>query len=240
MDETRPDPTAKDLIVLSEKSKVDAAVKAAIGQSALDHLVGLAILKRIGGYPETETFIRNKVPTDKKVMSGDLGEILASEYIDQCTEFSVPVKRLRWKDDRNTTMRGNDVLAICRTKTLCRLLKAESKSRAKLQSSVVAEAVDGLAKHRGRPNPSSMAFISQRLRETGDDRLARVFEALQSGKLEPDSIEHLVFTFSGNDPTEHLKTHVAKSKSRRRHLVGCHVKGHQAFIKRTFANLNAK
>src|SRR5262245_41048900 len=109
MDETRPEPTAKELVVLSEKAKVDAAVEAAIGQSAMDHLVGLAILKRIGGYPEAEAFIRNKVPTYKKVMSGDLGEILASEYIDQCTEFDVPVKRLRWKDDRNTTMRGNDV-----------------------------------------------------------------------------------------------------------------------------------
>lgn len=146
MDQTRPEASAQDLVVLTERATVDAAVESAIRQSALDHLAGLAILKRIGGYSEAEAFIRNKVPEYKKVMSGDLGEILTSEYIDQCTDFTVPVKRLRWKDDRNTTMRGNDVLAICQTKKHCRLLKAESKSRAKLQSSVVAEAVAGLAK----------------------------------------------------------------------------------------------
>src|SRR5262249_11484188 len=148
---------------------------------------------------KTEAFIRNKVPTDKKTRSGDLGEILASEYIEQCTRYGVPIKRLRWKDDRQTTMRGNDVLALRIEDRKCHLLKAESKSRASLQESVVGEAVDGLAKHRGRPNPSSLAFISSRLRDmnTSDgDGLASVFERLQSGKLKAASIEHLVFTFS--------------------------------------------
>jgi len=179
----QPDSAAEDLVVLREKAKTQAAVESAIRQAAVDHLVGLEILERIGGYPEAAAFIRNKIPTDKRVMSGELGEILASEYIDQCTDFRVPIKRLRWKDDRNTTMRGNDVLAICQAESKCRLLKAESKSRVKLQANVVGEAVDGLAKHPGRPNPSSMAFISSRLGEQGDDTLAAVFEGLQSGKL---------------------------------------------------------
>ncbi len=229
-----------DLVVLREKAKVDSAVKAAIKQAAMDHLIGLDILNRIGGYSKASAFIRNKVPTDKKVMSGDLGEILATEYIDQLTEFEVPIKRLRWKDDRDTTMRGNDVLAIVLSKKECRLLKAESKSRNVLQASVVGEAVDGLAKHSGRPNPSSLAFISSRLREEGNDDLAEVFEDLQSGKRKATAVEHLVFTFSGNDPTVHLKKHIPSTKSRRRHLVGCVVSKHQDFIKRTFASLNAK
>jgi hypothetical protein len=240
MDQHRPDPSAADLVVLREKSKVDAAVESAIRQAAMDHLVGIEILKRIGGYPEAEAFIRNKVPTDKRAMSGDLGEILASEYIEQCTDFEVPIKRLRWKDDRNMAMRGNDVLAIALSESKCRLLKAESKSRMRLHAGVVSEAVDGLAKHSGRPNPSSLAFISARLRDQGNDRLATVFEQLQSGQLKAETVEHLVFTFSGNDPTEHLKQHIAAKRARRRHLVGCVVAEHQNFIKRTFASLNAK
>lgn len=240
MEHLHPEPAAEDLVVLREKSKVRSAVESAIRQAAMDHLVSLDILTRIGGCPEAEAFIRNKVPTDKRVMSGDLGEILASEYIDQCTDFQVPIKRLRWKDDRNTTMRGNDVLAIVVSQTECRLLKAESKSRMTLQASVVGEAVDGLAKHSGRPNPSSLAFISARLREQGNDELAKVFEELQSGLLKAHMVEHLVFTFSGNDPTEHLKKHISSKRARRRHLVGCVVSGHQDFIKRTFASLNAK
>lgn len=240
MDRDRPDPAAKDLVVLREKAKLRVAVELAIQEAALDHLVGLEVLERIGGYREAAAFIRNKVPTDKKVMSGDLGEILASEYIDQCMSFSVPIKRLRWKDDRDTTMRGNDVIAISLDNKKCCLLKAESKSREKLSKSVVGEAVAGLAKHFGRPNPSSLAFISARLREQGNDALANTFEAVQSGKIKPETIEHLVFTFSGNDPTESLEQHVAAGRGPRRHLVGCLVTGHQDFIKQTFSKLNAK
>jgi hypothetical protein len=220
----------------SHNGSVDERYPNGVGAAQCPRLT-LGVTRR---YSEAEAFIRNKVPTAKRAMSGDLGEILASEYIDQCTDFEVPIKRLRWKDDRNTAMRGNDVLAIVLSKTACRLLKAESKSRMTLQGSVVGEAVDGLAKHSGRPNPSSLAFISARLREQGNDKLAEVFEAIQSGQLKVDTVEHLVFTFSGNDPTEHLKKHVSSKQDRRRHLVGCVVVGHQDFIKRTFANLNAK
>lgn len=239
MDHNQPVSNAEELVVLREKASVTKAVHAAIKTAAMEHLVGLDMLKRIGGWDQTEAFIRNKVPTDKKVRSGDLGEILASEYIDQCMSYAVPIKRLRWKDDRDTTMRGNDVLALSIEDQECRLLKAESKSRASLQASVVEEAVVGLAKHRGRPNPSSLAFISSRLREQDEDGLATVFERLQSGKLKAASIEHLVFTFSGNDPTSHLEKHIASQSARRRHLVGCHVAGHQEFIKKTFEALNA-
>jgi hypothetical protein len=238
MDRSQPESAVTELVVLKEKKEVDEAVEAAVRQAALDHLVGLEILERIGGYPEATAFIRNKIPSDRRVRSGDLGEILASEYIDQCTDFEVPIKRLRWKDDRNTTMRGNDVLGICHS-SKCRLLKAESKSRARLSASVVDEAISGLQQHSGRPNPSSLAFISARLRESGDDKKAELFEKIQSGKLKPDGIEHLVFTFSGNDPTEHLRKHIADRKSPKRHLVGCRVEKHQEFIKRTFESLNA-
>lgn len=238
MDHQQPLATTQELVVLREKAKVTDAVQHAIRQATMDHFVGLQMLERIGSYPEAQAFIRNKLPSEKKVRSGDLGEILASEYIDQCMTYNVPIKRLRWKDDRSTTMRGNDVLAILVRNGACHLLKAESKSRASLQESVVAEAVDGLSKHRGRPNPSSLAFISARLREMGDDGLAAIFERIQSGNIKPEIIEHLVFTFSGNDPTPHLTKHVAARGARRRHLVGCHVSTHQDFIKKTFEALN--
>src|SRR5215469_8862295 len=42
------------------------------------------------------TYIREKLPETKFIRSGDLGEILATEYIAEQTPFSVPIKRLRW------------------------------------------------------------------------------------------------------------------------------------------------
>ena len=137
-------------------------------------------------------------------------------------------------------MRGDDVIGIRRNGTRWQLLKAESKSRAALSEAVIGEAVDGLQKNGGRPNPSSLAFISSRLRETDRDAEAAVFEGLQSRPPRPGDVEHLVFSLSGNDPMRHLKQHRADgSAAIRRHLVGCVIADHQDFIRTVFDGIHA-
>ena len=240
MDESRPDPAAKELVLLQERAGARAMVEAAFQETVKDHLAGLSIIHRISGYEKSLEYIRNKMPRPIKVRSGDCGEILATEYIEQCTGYSVPIKRLRWKDDRDTTMRGDDVIALRMAKTRWHVLKAESKSRASLSTSVVEEAVDGLGRHAGRPNPSSLAFISARLRELGRDAEAEVFDELQSKTPRLGEIEHLVFTLSGNDPTSQLQSHVARASSAcRRHLIGCVIQDHQGFINQVFDQICA-
>jgi hypothetical protein len=108
----RPDASAPDLVVLNELPGTRATVDNDIQETVEDHLAGLDIIARIGGYPKTIAFIRNKLPPDKRVRSGDFGEIIASEYVDQFTDYRVPIKKLRWKDDRTVAMRGNDVIGI--------------------------------------------------------------------------------------------------------------------------------
>jgi hypothetical protein len=240
MDETRPDPAAQDLVLLEERSGARPLIAAAFQETVKDHLAGLSIIHRISGYKKSLAYIRNRMPRPIRVRSGDCGEILATEYIEQCTEYSVPIKRLRWKDDRDTTMRGDDVIALRKGRTRWLVLKAESKSRASLSASVVKEAVDGLGKNAGRPNPSSLAFISARLRELGRDEEAEVFEKLQSNSPRLSEIEHLVFTLSGNNPTSHLQGYVTRSNSAsRRHLVGCVIRDHQDFINALFDQICA-
>jgi hypothetical protein len=240
MDESRPDPAAKDLVLLQERAGARAMVEAAFQETVKDHLAGLSIIHRISGYRKSLEYIRNKMPRAIRVRSGDCAEILATEYIDQCTGYSVPIKRLRWKDDRDTTMRGDDVIALRMAKTRWHVLKGESKSRASLSTSVVKEAVDGLGKNAGRPNPSSLAFISARLRELGRDAEAEVFDELQSKTPRLGEIEHLVFTLSGNDPTPHLQIHVGgTSAACRRHLIGCVIQDHPDFINQVFDQICA-
>jgi hypothetical protein len=70
-----------------------------------------SILARLGK-PAAAEFIRRKLPTSKSIISGDLGEILATEYIVDQTAYEVPIKRLCWKDHRNMAMRGDDVIGI--------------------------------------------------------------------------------------------------------------------------------
>jgi HamA len=240
MDATQPMGDMAELIVLREKTGARASAEAAVDAAVKDHLVGLDILARIGTYKQAIAHIRNKLPGSKQVRSGDFGEILASEYLDQFTEYRVPVKKLRWKDDRAVAMRGNDVIGIRKHGGRWYLLKGESKSRAALGDGAVEEAVEGLHKHTGRPNPSSLAFISSRLHDLGRDDEAAVFDELQSRTLRLDEIEHMVFTLSGNDPTSHLSKHPAPKRSRvRRHLVGCMIADHQKFITETFDRIHA-
>jgi HamA len=235
----RPEPEARELVVLKERPGGRNAVEAAIGDCVMDHLAGLEIIARVGSHKKALAYIQNKLPETKKVRSGDFGEILASEYISQLTEFEVPIKRLRWKDDRNVPMRGNDVVAIRKSQDRWRLLKAEAKSRENLGSSTIQEAVEDLEKHGGRPNPSSLAFISARLREQNRDGDAAVIEDFQLRAPKPSDIEHLVFTLSGNDPTTHLKTGLGKGLAIRRNMVGCIIADHQPFIKTVFERIHA-
>lgn len=239
MDASSPVVGEKRLVLLEERAGARAAVEAAFRETVKDHLAGLSIIHRIKGYKRSLAYIRNRMPRPIRVRSGDCGEILATEYIEQCTEYKVPVKRLRWKDDRDTTMRGDDVIALRRAQSRWHLLKAESKSRQSLGVDVVEEAVDGLKRNGGRPNPSSLSFISARLRDMGRDEEARVFEALQETAPRAGEIEHLIFTLSGNDPTKHLKAHVATvADPCRRHLIGCVIDDHQDFINGVFDEIH--
>src|SRR5262245_34739563 len=134
MKETRPDTSVPELLVLRERDGQRAIMQPAIQETIKHHLAGLDVVSKIGAYTKTLAYIRNKMPSAKRVRSGDFAEILATEYIDQCTEYRVPIKRLRWKDDRNTTMRGNDVIGIQRQGQRWKVLKAECKSRAALSA----------------------------------------------------------------------------------------------------------
>lgn len=65
------------------------------------------------GKPAAAALIEGKLPTTKAIRSGDLGEIYATEWIDeQSGGYRAPIKRLRWKDHRNMAMRGDDVIGI--------------------------------------------------------------------------------------------------------------------------------
>lgn len=201
-----------------------------------DHFVGEETILRSGGYPKAAALVANSLPTNKRTRSGDLGELLATEYVDAETAFAVPVKKLRWKSDRQMPMHGNDIIAIDRSKKPFRILKGECKSRAWFSDVVVMEAAEGLDKHDGRPNPSTLAFITKRLYEENRDDEAQVFRDLQtSGGIAAKRITHMIFAFSGNDPSEYLaKGPAPAEKEIKRENVGFVVADHADFIEAVF------
>jgi len=171
-------------------------------------------------------------------MSGDLGEILGVAYLSEFTEFKYGVKKLRWKDHRNMAMRGEDVLAFgidTKTGNLI-LVKGEAKSRVKLAASVVATARKALCSNKGHPSAHAMSYLADRFFEQGETQMTDLLDNAQLKKRMPLSrVTHLLFTFSGNDPTEILHKNLSGYPDNIRQMyVGLQVAKHQEFIKAVF------
>jgi hypothetical protein len=178
---------------------------AALKKLVADHFVGEGTIVKAGGYTKSGAIITNSLPTNKRTRSGDLGELLATEYLNSETAFVVPIRKLRWKSDRETAMHGNDVIGVDTKSKPVRVLKGECKSRAAFGKSTVEEAAASLDLHDGRPNPSTLAFITKRLYEENRDAEAKIFQDLQSeGAISSKNVSHLIFVLAGNDPSKHL------------------------------------
>lgn len=223
------------VIVLRERDGRRDEVFGELVNVVADHLVDLSVIEKMGGFEASAHVLRNRLPQRKKDRSGDLGEILATEYVDRQTEFQVPVRRLRYKDDRGSAMRGDDVLGFREVKTRVKVIKVEAKSRESLSVGVVEEARRGLAKHKGRPNPSTLAFLEYILRKEDRDDKAELIKRLQCETIRARDVLHMVFTLSGNDPSKYL---AGGTESIRKGieliLCGCQVSGHGDFVRDVF------
>lgn len=219
-------------------SEIGIAATAAVvptHYAAVDRIAG--ILGRFGKI-EAAKFVEGKLPTSKAIRSGDLGEILATEWITSQGGYRVPINRLRWKDHRTMAMRGDDVIGIQQNPQSggLQFLKTEAKSRVTLNATVVAEARAGLDKDGGLPSAHTLSFIADRLAETGEPALSdAILDALLKHGILPQSVRHLLFTFTGNSPEPYL------TKSLQNYAggigqwsVGLRVEDHAGFVAAAF------
>lgn len=235
--------TATDVPVYRERAGARAAGLAQLGKLIADHFVGEKAVLKMGGYQKAANTILNSLPTSKRTQSGDLGELIATEYVDAQTSFRVPVRKLRWKSDRQMPMHGNDVIAVEVSKNgKVRVLKGESKSAAKVSKATVEGAATGLDRHEGRPNPSTLAFIVKRLYDEDRDAEAKVFEDMQAeGALRAKDVQHLIFALAGNDPSALLAAAPKPKKVGIKRLVAAVViSDHSNFVQAVYAIHGAK
>ncbi len=223
-------------ILSGDPARLNAAIAATAAvvpthYAAEERVAG--ILRRLGK-TEAAKFVEGKLPTSKSIRSGDLGEILATEFIATQSGFQVPIKRLRWKDHRNMAMRGDDVIGIDQDPQARGLLflKTEAKSRVALSAAVVAEARAGLDKDGGLPSAHALSFIADRLAELGNDGLSdAILDAQLKYGIQPQNVRHLLFTFSGNDPKTHLTGSLQTyAGGIGQWSVGLRIEGHAAFV----------
>jgi hypothetical protein len=133
-------------------------------------------------------------------------------------------------------MHGNDVLGINYTANPRRILKGECKSRAQFGNSAVTDASDGLDKDNGRPNPSTVAFITKRLFEDKRDDEAKIWSELQTKETIPaKNVTQMVFALGGNDPTPALaKCPRAKARGIERQHAAIRLEFYPDFMKAVY------
>ncbi|MBI1204952.1 MAG: DUF1837 domain-containing protein [Rhodopseudomonas sp.] len=223
---------------LTEKTGGRAKIQASLAETIRSHYDSL---ERIAsdveelGYDGAAAILRERLPRGKKARSGDLGEILASELVEERLGFNVPVRRMRFKDGREVALRGDDFIGVAYDgDDKLWLLKGEAKSRAVLGKSTIAEAREALKRHNGRCTPTSLLFVADRLLDRGGDdeelgRTIRTEVALKS--LPPARVDHALFTLSGNAPPQALSDDFqALGQRRNQTIVNLRIEDHQAFI----------
>lgn len=188
------------------------------------------------GYAGAAKILGAVLPQGAKARSGDLGEILATELVEEKTGFSVPIRRLRYKDGREMALRGDDFIGVAYDgDERLWLLKGESKSRKKLGKTTVTEARAALNRNHGRCTPDSLLFVANRLLESDnedDQELGRAIrDEVGLEALRPNRIDHMFFTLSGNGVPEALIADLAAASANRNHyVVNLHVEDHGEFI----------
>ena len=220
-------------------------VKAEEFQNLVSGLVGLIpehyadpmslarTLVRLGKHAAAEK-LRIKIPEAKKIRSGDIGEIAATDYIENETPYAVPIRKLRWRDHRNMAMRGDDVIGILfnpQDNTI-KFLKTEAKGNKALSTSVLEKARAELDLDDGLPAPHALGFISERLNEMGEYELADHIEKAQLvDSIQGNQVEHLLFTFTQSDPDSLQKTAFDGYEGNiKQNSVGVKVNNHQELI----------
>ena len=229
---------SKRLWKLTEKEGGREAVRDRFYEAVRSHYDDLARMAdsvEALGYDDASAILRMRFPQSARARSGELGELIACELIDEKLDYRIPVKPLRYKDGREMALRGDDFIGIGYDEDddLC-LLKGEAKSRATLGATTITEARTMLRKHGGRPDPTSLIFVMDRLLEgQGDDRALGVAlrEEIARRAVPASRIEHVLFTLSGNAPPAALATDLAAADNIRTHtVINFRINGHQAFI----------
>jgi len=228
----------KRLWRLAEKEKKRAEIRNRLVKTVrchYDDLDRIADDVNALGYEGAAKILGARLPQTRSARSGELGEILAVELVEEALGFQIPVRRLRYKDGREMALRGDDFLGIAiNDENQLRLLKGESKSAANVSKKTVENAREALSSHDGRPTPISLLFVADRLSEAEgvEGELGRLLRNEVAEKsVSPSMIDHALFTLSGNDPARLLTEDLEDADGRRRQtVINLRIQDHQNFI----------
>ena len=192
------------------------------------------------GFQGASAILRERMPRTRRARSGEIGEIIATEFIEYHTDFRVPVWRLRYKDGREMALRGDDFLGVDEDeRERLVLLKGESKSRRSMSNAVVRDARERLSADDGRPTPISLLFVADRLLESADEGERslgrRIRDEVAQKTVRPRRITHGLFALSGNAADAIVGADLVAADEVHSHIsISFRVKDHGAFVREIF------
>lgn len=193
----------------------------------------LALIAERYGKPGLAAFLRDRLPTKRSARSGDMGEILATAYLDNELGYVVGPSRLIDRDHQEWAMRGDDVLAArIGGGSELHLIKGEAKSRVTIGEATVREAREGLSRNDEMPSPHSLSQFAYRLLKTSDSKVGEAVLDVQLTKgVRSDHVSHLMFLLTGSDPSTHVNADLqAYAGTIPQLTVTLRVQHHQKFI----------
>jgi hypothetical protein len=184
------------------------AIKRALGEAIfIHHHDPETYRKKLAhlGFPATADALDRR-PRSPTTRMGNFGEVLASEFLRQVRGHDIPVYRLRYNCNDESSPKGDDVLAF-EFADSARGMKdtvivAEVKVRSSFRGNAVAEAHDAL-RNGHRPRPKSFMFVVDVLFKEGNDAEAKRLLDL-SHKFGKRSLvrRSVLFLVTGNKPRE--------------------------------------
>ncbi len=192
------------------------------------------------GFPYASAILKERMPRTARARSGEIGEIIATEFVEFHTGFRVPVRRLRYKDGREMALRGDDFLGVKEdNKKRLFLLKGESKSGKVVSKAVVRRARKKLSADDGRPTPISLVFVADQLLESADegDRSLgrRIRNEVAIKAMRARRITHGLFALSGKSATAVLGADLRAADGVHGHIsISLRVNDHGDFVREIF------
>lgn len=204
----------------------------------------IAVFLKALGYTQTAEVLETQYPQNPIGRSGDLGEILGTEVIEEWCEHEVPIRKLRDKDHREQAMRGEDMIGvkIDDAGLLC-LLKGEAKSAQSLSTSTVEDARSALESNQGRPSAHALVFTARRLVESDDPEQSELGKRLLAESVQnavpKTRLAHLLFAFTGNVATSMLDDDFDQADGERdQYIIQLRAPDHAALVEAVFNRVN--
>ena len=189
--------------------------------------------------PKTAKIVIDRFPKVKKARYGDIGEIYATEWINEIGEgYYVPINRLERKLNPDTAMPGVDAIGMYKDSGTghYHFLKVEAKCHKTVTGSTLRQARAQLDEDGGLLSGEALVFVAEHLRFLNEDAFANeIFFALKNQDITPENVRHLIFTFSDKAPDKNIYTYLkAYDGGFRQWMVGLYMERRVDFINEIF------